>query len=153
MHASAPQRLVHGRFHRLVLRPLCRLAGIDPRRCLCMRCIAARSGLFRRSRVCTGGVAYADVHVLGVRIRHRVAFDLPQDGVSRIQRRAQGRNTALPGQGKGQRRQLVPCMPGRGSPSAALDAPPPRGDTAAARRLAPSQLPGSCDGRWRDGLA
>ena len=124
MHASAPQCLVlHGRFHRLV-RTLCRVAGIDPRRCVCMRCIAARSGLFRRTRVWTGGVAYADVHVLGVRIRHRVAFDLPltttsactlptassprvTGRVSRIQRPAKGQEHALPGHGRGPRRQLA----------------------------------------------
>ena len=76
MHASAKRQQVHGRFRRLV-HALCRFAGINPRRCFCMRCIAAQSGVYRRTRVTVGRSAYADIHVLGMRIRHRYAFGLP----------------------------------------------------------------------------
>ena len=76
MHARAPQRLARGRFDDIV-QTLCRLASIDLRRCSCTRCIAARSGIFRRTRTWTGHRAYADVHVLGIRISHRFAFELP----------------------------------------------------------------------------
>ena len=76
MHASAPQRRLQGRLGRLV-HALCRCAGVDPRRCLCARCVAARIGLFRCTRVWIGRHAYADVHVLGIRVRHRFAFDQP----------------------------------------------------------------------------
>ena len=76
MHASATRQQVHGRFRRLV-HALCRFAGINPRRCFCMRCSAARSGIYRRTRATVGQSVYADVHVLGIRIRHRYAFDLP----------------------------------------------------------------------------
>ena len=76
MHASAKRQQVHGRFRRLV-DAICRLAGINPRRCFCMRCIAAQSGAYRRTRVTVGRRAYVDIHVLGIRISRRYAFDLP----------------------------------------------------------------------------
>ena len=76
MHAPAPQCLLRGRCGRLVRRLLL-LAGIDLRRCFCARCIAARSGLFRRTRSWVGRQAYADVHLLGIRISHRFAFEMP----------------------------------------------------------------------------
>ena len=74
MHASAPQR--HLRYGHLVRRLLL-FAGIDRRRCFCARCVAARSGLFRRTRSWVGRQAYADVHLLGMRISHRFAFEMP----------------------------------------------------------------------------
>ena len=74
MHAS--QRLPRGRRSHLVRRLLL-LAGIDLRRCLCARCIAARSGLFRRTRSRVGRQVYADVHLLGIRTSHRFAFEMP----------------------------------------------------------------------------
>lgn len=65
MHAYAPQRVLRGRCGHL-LRGLCRVAGIDPRRCLCVRCIAVRSGLFLRTRTWVGHLrARPLVHVLG----------------------------------------------------------------------------------------
>jgi len=57
---------------------LFRFAGIDLRRCFCGRCIAARSGLFRRTRSWVGREVYADVHLLGIRISHRFAFEMPK---------------------------------------------------------------------------
>ncbi len=77
MRASAPdRRLRNHRFGQLI-RGLCRLVGIDSRRCFCIRCIAARSGIFRRTRTWVGHRAYADVHLLGIRISHRFAYELP----------------------------------------------------------------------------
>ena len=76
MHASAPQRLPRGRCGHLIRR-LFLLAGIDLRRCFCARCIAARSGLFHRTRSWVGRQVYADVHLLGIPISHRFAFELP----------------------------------------------------------------------------
>ena len=71
MHGSAPRRLPHG------IRMLCRRVGIDPRRCFCMRCIAARIGLFRSTQVQVGRRTYSDVRVLGMRVSHRLAFEAP----------------------------------------------------------------------------
>ena len=77
MHASsAPRYLPNGHIGHLV-RVLCRLVGIDSRRCFCIRCIAARSGIFRRTRTRVGHRTYADMHLLGVRISHRFAYELP----------------------------------------------------------------------------
>ena len=76
MHASTPQHHLPGRCGHLVRR-LFLLAGIDLQRCFCARCIAAHSGLFRRTRSWVGRRAYADVHVLGMRISHRFAFEMP----------------------------------------------------------------------------
>ena len=77
MHASsAPRYLPNGCFGRLV-RVLCRLVGIDSRRCFCIRCVATRSGIFRRTRTRVGHRAYANMHLLGIRIIHRFAYELP----------------------------------------------------------------------------
>ena len=76
MRASAPQRLLRRRCGR-IFRRLFRCAGLDPRRCFCARCVAARSGLFRRTRTWVGRRAYADVRLLGICISHRFAFELP----------------------------------------------------------------------------
>ncbi len=79
MHAYAPQRLLLGRGSHLVRR-LCLFAGLDPRptrRCFCVRCAAARNGLFRRTRTWVGRRAYADVQLFGIRISHRFAFEMP----------------------------------------------------------------------------
>ena len=76
MHASTRRRLPRGRVGR-ILRRLCFFAGINPRRCFCLRCVAAGSGLFHWTRVRSGHGAYTDVRVLGIRIMHRFAFDLP----------------------------------------------------------------------------
>ena len=81
MHASASLRLLRGRCSHLVRRLLL-LAGIDVRRCLCWRCIAARSGLFRRTRSWVGRQVYADVHLLGIRTSHRFAFEMPMTAPS-----------------------------------------------------------------------
>lgn len=77
MPASAPDRRLPN--HRIgqLIRGLCRLVGIDSRRCFCIRCIAARSGIFRRTRTWVGHQAYADVHLLGIRISRRFAYELP----------------------------------------------------------------------------
>ena len=77
MHASpAPRCLPNGRIaHRV--RVLCRLVGIDSRRCFCIRCVAARSGIFRRTRTRVGHRAYVNMHLLGIRISHRFAYELP----------------------------------------------------------------------------
>ncbi len=83
MHASAKRQQVQGRFRRLV-DALCRFAGINPRRCFCMRCIAAQSGVYRRTRATVGRRAYADIHVLGIRISRRYAFDLPSVSPSSV---------------------------------------------------------------------
>ena len=77
MHAYASQRHP-GRSCGHLTRRLFRLAGIDLRRCFCGRCIAARSGLFRRTRSWVGREVYADVHLLGIRISHRFAFEMPK---------------------------------------------------------------------------
>ena len=76
MHGSAPRRLPHGRSGRRI-RVLCRRAGINPRRCFCMRCIAARIGLVRSTQVQVGRRTYSDVRVLGMRVSHRLAFEAP----------------------------------------------------------------------------
>ena len=76
MHAYAPQRILRGRCGHL-LRRLCRFAGIDPRRCLCVRCIAVRSGLFLRTRTWIGHRAFVDLHVFGIHISRRFAFEMP----------------------------------------------------------------------------
>ena len=77
MHVSpAPRCLPNGRIGHLV-RVLCRLVGIDSRRCFCIRCIAARSGIFRRTRTRVGYRAYVSMHLLGIRVSHRFAYDLP----------------------------------------------------------------------------
>ncbi|MCY4598347.1 MAG: hypothetical protein OXF27_00280 [Acidobacteria bacterium] len=65
---------MHGRF---LVHALCRSAGINPRHCFCLRCIAARTGVYRRTRVQVGHSVYANVHVLGIRISRRFAFDVP----------------------------------------------------------------------------
>ena len=76
MHAYAPQRVLRGRCGHL-LRGLCRVAGINPRRCLCVRCIAVRSGLFLRTRTWVGHRAYVDLHLFGIHISRRFAFEMP----------------------------------------------------------------------------
>ena len=76
MHAYAPQRIPPGRCGHL-LRRLCRVAGIDPRRCLCARCIAVRSGLFRRTRTWVGPRAYVDLHLFGIQVSRRFSFEMP----------------------------------------------------------------------------
>ena len=76
MHGSAPRRLPHGRIGRRI-RVLCRRAGINPRCCFCMRCIAARIGLFRSTQVQVGRRTYNDVRMFGMRVSHRLAFELP----------------------------------------------------------------------------
>ncbi len=76
MNASAFRRLPRGRVGR-ILRRLCFFLGINPRRCFCWRCVAASSGLFHCTRARSGHRAYSDVRVLGIRIIHRFAFDLP----------------------------------------------------------------------------
>ena len=77
MHAYASRRHP-GRSCGHLIRRVLRLAGIDLRRCFCGRCIAARSGLFRRTRSRVGRQVYADVHVLGIRTSHRFAFEMPE---------------------------------------------------------------------------
>ncbi|GEM_PF-4077048 len=77
MHAYASQRYPSSRCGHLIRR-LFLLAGIDLRRCFCGRCIAARSGLFRRTRSQVGRQVYSDVHLLGIRTSHRFAFEIPQ---------------------------------------------------------------------------
>ncbi len=76
MHASAMRRLPRGRVGR-ILRRLCLSIGINPRRCFCWRCVAASSGIFHCTRVRSGHRAYTDVRVLGIRIIHLFAFELP----------------------------------------------------------------------------
>ena len=77
MHAYAPQRILRG--HRgPLLRGLCRFAGIDLRRCFCVRCIAVRSGLFLRTRTWVGHRAYVDLHLFGIHISRRFAFEMPE---------------------------------------------------------------------------
>ncbi|MCY4634961.1 MAG: hypothetical protein OXG04_10745 [Acidobacteria bacterium] len=76
MHASTLRRLPRGRVGR-ILRRLCFVAGINPRRCFCWRCVAASSGLFHYTRVRSRLRAYTDLRMLGVRIVHRFAFELP----------------------------------------------------------------------------
>ena len=90
MHAHALQRLLRGRSGHVVRR-LFRFAGVDLRRCLCTRCIAARSGLFLRTRAWTGRRAYADVYLLGIRISHRFAFEMPATRADHVRRRGGGR--------------------------------------------------------------
>ena len=76
MHAYAPRRILRG--HRGPLpRGLCRFAGIDRRRCFCARCIAVRSGLFRRTRTWVGHRAYVDLHLFGIHVSRRFAFEMP----------------------------------------------------------------------------
>ena len=77
MHAHASQQYPRRLCGHLVLR-FFRLAGIDLRRCFCGRCVAARSGLFRRTRSQVGRQVYADVHLLGIRTSHRLAFEMPK---------------------------------------------------------------------------
>lgn len=77
MHAHTPNGTLDGRWGHLIRRLLL-LAGIDPRRCFCGRCIAARSGLFRRTRSQVGLQVYVDVHLLGIRTSHRFAFEMPK---------------------------------------------------------------------------
>ena len=77
MHAHASQRYPKRSCGHLVRR-FFRLAGIDPRRCFCGRCVAARSGLFRRTRSQVGRQVYADTHLLGIRTSHRWAFEIPK---------------------------------------------------------------------------
>lgn len=77
MHAHSSQRH-HRRSRSHLIRRFFRLAGIDLRRCCCGRCIAARSGLFRRTRSRVGRRVYADVHLLGIRTSHRFAFEMPK---------------------------------------------------------------------------
>jgi len=77
MHAYASQRHP-GRSCGHLIRRLFRFAGIDLRRCFCGRCIAARSGLLRHTRSWVGREVYADVHLLGIRISHRFAFEMPR---------------------------------------------------------------------------
>ncbi len=77
MCTSGPNRRLPNRRFGQVIRRLCRLVGIDSRRCVCIRCIAARSGIFRRTRTWVGHRAYADVHLLGICISHRFAYELP----------------------------------------------------------------------------
>lgn len=89
MHAHALQHLLRGRRGHLVRR-LFRLAGVDPRRCFCVRCIAARSGLFLRTRVWAGRRAYVDVYLLGIRISHRFAFEMPATRADRVGARRRG---------------------------------------------------------------
>ena len=74
MHTFATRRPLHVRF---LVHALCRFAGINPRRCFCLRCVAARTRVYRRTRVPVGQSAYVDVHVLGMRISRRFAFELP----------------------------------------------------------------------------
>ena len=76
MEASATHGPLHRHFRRLS-HALSRFASINPRRCFCMRCVAAHSGVYRRTRVMVGQRAYVDMQVLGIRVRHRYAFDLP----------------------------------------------------------------------------
>lgn len=122
MHAFATRRRLHGRF---LVHVLCRSAGIDPRCCFCLRCIAARTGVYRRTRVPVGQSVYADVHVLGIRISRRFAFDLPSttppglicaagnvaraDHGMRLPRFAafEGQDHARPGHGAGRSRQQL----------------------------------------------
>ena len=77
MHAHASQRYPSGRGGHLIRRFFL-LAGIDLRRCFCGRCIAARSGFFRRTRSRVGRQIYSDVHLLGIRTSHRFAFEMPK---------------------------------------------------------------------------
>ena len=77
MHAYASQRHP-GRSCGHLIRRFFRFAGIDLRRCFCGRCIAVRSGLFRRTRWWVGRQVYVDVHVLGIRTSHRFAFEMPR---------------------------------------------------------------------------
>jgi len=77
MHAYAPRRILRGRCGHLLGR-LCRVAGIDPRRCFCVRCIAVRSGLFLRTRTWVGHRAYVDLHLFGIHISRRFAFEMPE---------------------------------------------------------------------------
>ena len=77
MHAYASQRHP-GRSCGHLIRRFFRFAGIDLRRCFCGRCIAVRSGLFRRTRSWVGRQVYVDVHVLGIRTSHRFAFEMPR---------------------------------------------------------------------------
>lgn len=76
MHASVPPRLLLNRSDNH-FRRLFQFAGIDLRRCFCARCVAARSGLFRRTRTWVGHRAYADAYLLGIRVSHRLAFEMP----------------------------------------------------------------------------
>ena len=55
-------------------RALARL-GIDGRRCLCPRCLAARWGMFRRERLRYGSAVYVETRIAGVRIRRQWAYD------------------------------------------------------------------------------
>ncbi|MDD9987193.1 MAG: hypothetical protein OXQ31_13030 [Spirochaetaceae bacterium] len=118
MHATAKRQQVHGRFRRMVHR-LCRIAGIDPRRCFCLRCITAGSGIYRRTRVTVGQRVYADAHVLGVRIRHRYAFDLPLTSPTRVVGAAGSgiRQLGLPAF---EEQDLLPRITGRPARSAGL---------------------------------
>ena len=77
MHAHASQRHFRRSCGHLIRR-FFRLAGIDLRRCFCGRCVAARSGLFRRTRSQVGRQVYADVHLFGIRTSHRLAFEMPK---------------------------------------------------------------------------
>ena len=77
MHAHASQRHPR-RLSGHLIRRFFRLTGIDLRRCFCARCVAARSGLFRRTRSQVGRQVYADVHLLGIRTSHRLAFEMPK---------------------------------------------------------------------------
>ena len=77
MRTSGPDRRFPNRRLARFIRGLCRLVGVDSRRCVCIRCIAARSGIFRRTRTWVGHRAYADVHLLGIRVTRRFAYDLP----------------------------------------------------------------------------
>lgn len=76
MHASAPRRLPRNRLGR-ICRRLCSVVGIDPRRCFCWHCIGVRSGLYHCTRIRVGHRTYDDVRVLGIRVIHRFAFELP----------------------------------------------------------------------------
>ena len=79
MHACARQRSMPSpRPLRRLVRRLFRFAGIDPRRCFCGRCVAARSVLFRRTRPWAGRRAYADVYLPGIGFSQRFAFEIPR---------------------------------------------------------------------------
>ena len=53
-----------------------RQIGIDPRRCHCLRCVAIRTGIFRRHHVRYGTTVYLEIRVCGVRTRRQVAYDM-----------------------------------------------------------------------------
>ena len=81
MHACARQRSMPSpRPLRRLVRRLFRFAGIDPRRCFCGRCVAARSVLFRRTRPWAGRRAYADVYLPRHRVQPALRLRDTEDG-------------------------------------------------------------------------